>query len=250
MSLKILFGRIIPLILTVTIELCFYVGLFLWLSSTFVWVEVVIHILGVFVVLNIIRTTRHLSSDLMWIFLILVFPVTGTLIYLITGADLIFGKTFRAIIIEQFKANQYLKQQDEIIKEIKEKNPNYMSSMAFITNQGYPFYRNTGFSYYAPGEKGFPIMLEEMRKAKKYIFMEYFIIEEGEMWNAILDVLKKKVKEGVECRVMYDDMGSFHTLPPSYAKKLESYGIKAVSFNKVSPILNTIMNHSIASQII
>lgn len=243
MNIKIVFGRIIPMALIVLIELSLYIALFLWVASVFVWVEMVIHFLGILVVLNIVRTTRHLSSDMMWIFLILVFPVTGTLIYLISGANLIFGKTFRAIIIEQFNAKKYLKQEENVIKEIKEKNQNYTSTMSFIPNQGYPFYKNRSFAYYAPGENGFPIMLEEMKKAKKYIFMEYFIIEEGEMWNSILEILISKVKEGVECRVMYDDMGSFHTLPPSYAKKLEGYGIKAVSFNKVSPILNTIMNH-------
>ena len=63
------------------------------------------------------------------------------------------------------------------------------------------------------------------------------------MFNSILDILKEKVKEGVECRVMYDDMGSLHTLPKSYANILESYGIKAVTFNKVTPILSTIMNN-------
>ena len=73
--------------------------------------------------------------------------------------------------------------------------------------------------------------------------MEYFIIEEGEMWNSMLSILEEKVKEGVECRVMYDDMGSINTIPSSYAKKLEKKGIKAVSFNRVTPVINVIMNH-------
>ena len=73
--------------------------------------------------------------------------------------------------------------------------------------------------------------------------MEYFIIEEGFMFNSILSILEEKVKQGVEVRIMYDDMGSLGTLPASYAKQLEKKGIKAVSFNRISPIINTIMNH-------
>ena len=73
--------------------------------------------------------------------------------------------------------------------------------------------------------------------------MEYFIIEEGVMWNSILSILEEKVKQGVEVRVMYDDMGSLNTLPASYVKVLQKKGIKAVSFNRISPIINIIMNH-------
>ncbi len=73
----------------------------------------------------------------------------------------------------------------------------------------YPFYRNTDFEYYAPCENGFNVMLEELKKAEKYIFMEYFIVEEGFMFNSILSILEEKVKQGVEVRIMYDDMGSF-----------------------------------------
>ncbi len=82
-----------------------------------------------------------------------------------------------------------------------------------------------------------------MKKAEHYIFMEYFIIEEGEMFNSMLEILEQKVREGVECRVMYDDMGSIDTIPSSYARKLEAKGIKAVSFNRITPIINVIMNH-------
>ena len=243
MKSKIWLGRIIPLVIIVLGELGLYYFLFEWLTTSFVLVEVILHILSILIVLNIVRTSRHLSSDLMWIILIMLFPVFGTFIYVLMLLSLLFGKTFRNIIIEQKKAACYYEQDETIISEIKSENPDYTSHLAFLQKEGFLFYRNTDFAYYAPCEAGFETMLEELRKAEKYIFMEYFIIEEGMMFNSILSILEDKVKQGVEVRVMYDDMGSLGTLPASYAKQLEKKGIKAVSFNRVSPIINTIMNH-------
>ena len=243
MKSKIWLGRIIPLVLIVLGELCLYTFLFKWLTTSFVFVEVILHILSILIVLNIVRTSRHLSSDLMWIILIMLFPVFGTFVYVLMLLSLLFGKTFHNIIIEQKKAASYYIQDEAIIDEIRTENPDYVSHLAFLQKEGFPFYRNTDFEYFAPCEVGFETMLEELSKAEKYIFMEYFIIEEGIMFNSILSILEDKVKQGVEVRVMYDDMGSLGTLPAAYAKQLEKKGIKAVSFNRVSPIINTIMNH-------
>lgn len=243
MKLKIWLGRIIPLVIIALGEVGLYCILFKWLTSSFVFIEVVLHILSVLIVLNIVRTSRHLSSDLMWILLIMLFPVFGTFVYVMMLMSLLFGKTFRNIIQEQKKASSYYIQDESIIDEIQQDNKDYVSQLAFLYEEGFPFYRNTDFEYYAPCEKGFDVMLNELKKAKKYIFMEYFIIEEGIMFNSILSILEEKVKQGVEVRVMYDDMGSLGTLPASYAKQLKNKGIKAVSFNRISPIINTIMNH-------
>ena len=243
MKLKIWLGRIIPLVIIAIGEVGLYCILFKWLTTSFVFIEVVLHILSVLIVLNIVRTSRHLSSDLMWILLIMLFPVFGTFVYVLMLMSLLFGKTFRNFIQEQKKASSYYIQDESIIDEIRNENPDYVSQLAFLSEEGFPFYHNTGFEYYAPCENGFDVMLNELKKAEKFIFMEYFIIEEGIMFNSILSILEEKVKQGVEVRIMYDDMGSLGTLPASYAKQLEKKGIKAVSFNRISPIINTIMNH-------
>ena len=111
---------------------------------------------------------------------------------------LIFGKTFRNIITEQKKAAPYYKQDETVIQEIQKENVDYVSQLAFLRQEGFPFYRNTDFSFYSPCEEGFERMLKELKKAEKYIFMEYFIIEEGIMWNSILSILEEKVKQGVQ----------------------------------------------------
>lgn len=241
--MKSVLGRIITLVFMVLGELALGVLLFNYLTSKFVFIEVFLHILAVIVVLNIIRTSKHLSSDITWIFLIILFPVPATFVFLMTYFNLFINRTFKSIVKEEKKAVTFLNQDGEVLEDLKKECPTYYQDFMFLKNNNFPIYYNNNFDYYSPGEKGFPVLLSELKKAKKYIFMEYFIIEEGIMFNSILDILKEKVKEGVECRVMYDDMGSLHTLPKSYANILESYGIKAVTFNKVTPILSTIMNN-------
>ena len=118
MKSKIWLGRIIPLIIIVLGELGLYYFLFEWLTTSFVLVEVILHILSILIVLNIVRTSRHLSSDLMWIILIMLFPVFGTFVYVLMLLSLLFGKTFRNIIIEQKKAANYYEQEEAIFQKL------------------------------------------------------------------------------------------------------------------------------------
>ena len=169
MKLKIWLGRIILLVIIALGEIVLYCNLFKWLTTSFVFIEIVLHILSILIVLNIVRTSRHLSSDLMWIILIMLFPVFGTFVYVFMLLSLLFGKTFRNIIKEQKKASSYYIQDESIIDEICNDNPDYVSQLAFLHKEGFPFYRNTDFEYYAPCENGFNVMLEELKTAKNYV---------------------------------------------------------------------------------
>ena len=108
---------------------------------------------------------------------------------------------------------------------------------------GYPVTKNNDIKYYSLGELAFKDMLKDLKKAKKFIFFEYFIVSHGVMWQSILDILVSKVKEGVDVRVMYDDAGCIGTLKNHYDKELESMGIKCIPFNKLNPISGVIMNN-------
>ena len=142
------------------------------------------------------------------------------------------------------KAKKYYIQDEKVLKEAEEYAASSGGQLDYISRYaGFPVYKNTGADYYSLGEDGFPVMLEEMRKARHYIFLEYFIIEPGQMWDSMFAILKEKVAEGVEIRVMYDDMGSMNTLPSGYVKTLEEYGIKGCAFNRINPVINGIMNH-------
>lgn len=107
----------------------------------------------------------------------------------------------------------------------------------------FPPYKNTVVEYLPVGEIKFQRLKEELKKAQRYIFLEYFIIEEGVMWNSILDILKEKVNEGVDVRVIYDDVGCLFKLPYRYDKTLEKMGIKCSIFNPLIPLLTPRLNN-------
>ena len=94
-----------------------------------------------------------------------------------------------------------------------------------------------------PLEDKYKAMLEELQKAQEFIFMEYFIIDDGEMWREIVKILLEKAKAGVEVRLLYDGMGSQFTLPFRYKKKLTDQGVKCLVFNPFRPMLSTIQNN-------
>ena len=244
--LKALFNRITILILLVLIEagLLFMTFRFFKLNEHWAAIEAVMRVLSVVISLTVAKKSRHLSSDVGWIIIIILLPVPGTILYLFAGAHFNIGATTRSIIRETETAERYYRQDPEVYAELTDTAPEIAGQFHYIAESaGFPFYRNEGFSYYPLGEDGFPVMLEELRKAEKFIFLEYFIIEPGEMWNSMLDVLKEKAAKGVEVRMLYDDMGSMKTLPWAYARDLEAFGIRCVPFNRINPVIQGIMNH-------
>ncbi len=104
-------------------------------------------------------------------------------------------------------------------------------------------YRGTSSDYFPLGELMLDSMLEDLRAAKKYIFLEYFIIEEGVMWDKLYEVLTERAKAGVDVRVLYDDIGSMKTLPASFPSRLRSVGIECFRFAKVTPRVSAIHNN-------
>ena len=242
--LKAVFSRTTFLILMAIVEAMIIWGQFVWLRGAAGWIEGVLHVIGALIVLFIVKDSRHLSSDMLWILLIMVLPVIGTAIYMMLGADLITSRTFRNLQKGTAEAKKYYHQDKKILEDLRNVDPERRGQFSYIAeNAGFPFYENTGFDYYPLGEDGWPVMLEEMSKAEKFIFLEYFIIEEGKMWDAMLKILEEKAAKGVDVRVMYDDLGSLMTLSGHYASKLEEKGIKCIAFNRLNPIIGSIMNH-------
>lgn len=108
---------------------------------------------------------------------------------------------------------------------------------------GFPLYHNTSTKYYSCGEEMFPDMLADLEKAEHFIFLEYFIVDQGVMFDRIVEVLEQKSKEGVDVRLIYDDIGCINTLPPKYYKVLQAKGIKCAAFNPFRPIMSVVMNN-------
>ena len=236
--------RFIIIVVFALVEVVAVWMLFNYFNEQAAYIEYVLRLLSVFLIVHISNTSVHLSTDIPWIILIALSPVFGTATYLMISGNVFLSKTYRNILSEEFKAREYYKQDKDAFLKAKEEFPENIGQFNYLSRgASYPVYHNEGFDYYRNGEEGFPVILEELRKARKFIFMEYFIVDEGVMWSAIQDVLEEKVKEGVDVRVMYDDFGSMFTLNTSFVTNMEKRGIKCVSFNRVNPIINIIVNH-------
>ncbi len=196
---------------------------------------------SVLIVLGILKDSTRLSNDVPWIILVLIFPIFGTILLITLGKNYSKNKLLKNIFKYENKYKEELVQDPKVAKEIKDKE---LDNIEYLLNRTNHFVStNNKVTYYDFGEKFYPELLKELKKAKKFIFLEYFIINEGKMWNGILDILKEKAREGVDVRIMYDDMGTIALLSTNYAKQLANFGIKCISFNKLSPFRGIFMNN-------
>ncbi|MBQ2237842.1 MAG: PLDc N-terminal domain-containing protein, partial [Lachnospiraceae bacterium] len=173
--------------------------------------------LAAFLTLYIINREDNPDYKLAWIIPILVFPVFGGLFYLFIKCQL-GSRILHHKITERVKETRpYLKQKKEVLEKLKKEN-RYVANLASYMNSTmyFPIYENTNAKFFPLGEDKFEEMKIQLRKAKKFIFLEYFIVEEGKMWNEILEILEEKAKEGVEVRLMYDGTCSLFKLPHNY----------------------------------
>ena len=182
--LQSIFSRTTFMILMVILEVIVISFVFHWFHDLAGWIDMVLRVMSVLIILIIINHSRHLSSDLLWIVLIFLFPIPGTLIYLFLGADLISSRTFRSLKSTTEESEKYFIQDKAVEKDFDTAPGAIRGQFRYLSeSSNFPFYRNKSIDYYPLGDIGYPVMLEEMRNAKKFIFLEYFIVEEGKMWD-------------------------------------------------------------------
>ena len=199
-------------------------------------------IIGFMLILKIINNKDNPSYKIAWIIPILTIPIFGTLFYLILGNKSNRKKDKRLKQINE-KLKNNLKQDEKILKQLKSDNLDAYNQAKYLLNNNYPTYQNTSIEYLKIGQIYFENLKKELNQAKHFIFLEYFIINNGKMWSEILEILKEKAKNGVDVRIIYDDMGCITTLPARYYNFLKKYNIKAYPFNKFVPILSSKLNN-------
>lgn len=239
---KLLSSRLFWMFLLFSSQTAFLIYLIIWASFT---EGALFFFTGLSVVLGIIVMSRNERAPykMVWLFLLLVLPLFGGVFYLLFGNKKI-GKLSQKKLASFWKkvpdSSSYISTIEDGYKRLPD---NYKRTATFIRNTtNLPAWANTDCQYFAYGEDFFVDALEELKKAERFIFIEYFIIEEGKWWDRILEVLRQKVKEGVDVRVLYDDMGSINTLPAAYSWTLKSYGIKCCCFNRVRLRINPRLN--------
>lgn len=242
--LRIVFGRTGVVLLLLLGQILLLIRVFMFLESFIPFTVGTILVFTIGMALYVINSDHNTSVKLSWITLIMLLPGFGGLLYIFIQKDL-GHRTIKKRIKEIVRESQgeFIDQKD-LMKKLSLENKG-LYNLATYTGKagGYPVYKNTGTKFFPLGEDAFKEILIQLEKAEEFIFMEYFIVEEGYMWGQILKILADKVKEGVEVRFMYDGTNEFALLPHSYPDKLRKLGIECKVFSPIRPFLSTHYNY-------
>lgn len=241
--LKLITHRITIVILLLLLQLGVLFGAIFVFRDYFIYFYVLNVLISIGSVLHIINGRSNPAYKIAWLIPVTLLPIIGIVIYIIFG-HLRVRKSFRvkmARALEKEVAAIRLTVPDLTIETGSD---NALIQSTYLKNMtGMPAFENTESTYLPFGEAAWETMKAELEKAERYIFMEYFIIEEGKMWDEILDILVRKAAAGVDVRLMYDDFGCLMTLPEGYHKQMEKLGIKCSVFNPFVPVLSSIFNN-------
>lgn len=217
----------------------------IWTTSNIsIYLNAALSLISLFVVLYIVKTRSDPSYKLTWSFLILLMPIFGGLFFVIFGLQPSSHKLQRRMAALEKAARPYLKQDAAVLATVSALRPDFGRQARYLSDTaGFPVYGASDAEHLNSGEAQFIRLQTELAKAERFIFLEYFIIDEGLMWNTILGILVEKAAQGVDVRVLYDGIGCLITLPKDYPATLERQGIACAVFNPASAVPSTMLNN-------
>jgi cardiolipin synthase len=221
------------------LQIGFFVAAVYYFSSQYFYFYLACHILSVSVVLTLISRHENPSFQITWIVAIMTFPLVGGVFYLFLANRHIPQKLTRKL------EDTYLDDRDPpAATELELDDPHHRLQSDYIRNvTGYPLCGDTSVEYFPVGERMFQRMLEELERAEHYIFLEFFIITPGVMWDSIFSILKRKAAAGVPVYMMYDDIGSISTMRKKDERSIRQVGIKLCVFNPFRPHVSVLLNY-------
>ncbi len=245
--IKLFSSRIIIIGFLIILQLAVILFGIVFLASKAFYMNAAFTTFSVILAIYILNKPENPSYKLAWIIPLLLFPILGGPLYFLMGGHKI-GKHLRKEVLNgELETQGLLNQDPEIMNELKALDFSFYNQCVYLGTEHkssykgvdidstvFPVYRNTSSEFLSPGEAFFDTLLDELNKAEHFIFMEYFIIEEGHMWDSILEVLHRKASEGVDVRLIYDDFGCIMKLPKNYHNKLNDMGIKCKVFNPLN----------------
>ena len=236
---RIIFGRTLFLLLALLLQTGVLLLFMVKFSSFIIVYYGFTAVVSVLVCAHVANLDMNPNMRMSWITVIMAMPIFGILFFIFVRLQPHSKKINNRInyIIKETKI--YLQQ-----KDLFDEDSHLYGLSSYMNNYaGYPIYNNSDVKYFPLGENKFEELIIQLKKAKHFIFLEYFIIDEGKMWDTILEILKEKVKEGVEVRLMYDGTCMFALLPHSYPKEMEKYGIKCTVYSPIRPALAMYQNN-------
>ena len=242
--ISMVFSRFGIVLVLLALQILVLLGIFLKFSQLAPHYYIISAVFYIFMITVIVNSDHDASSKITWLTIMAFLPIFGALLYIYTTVDIGHRVLKKKVTNILKNTKNKITQDKSVIDKAEEICPDVADLNYYLNKSGrFPLYENTDVTYYPIGEKMFQSMLVELDKAKDFIFMEYFIVDDGYMWDNILEVLIKKANEGVDVRVMYDGTCEFALLPRTYPSSLEKLGIHCKVFSPVSPFISTHYNY-------
>lgn len=242
--LRLIFSRFLIIALLFALQIGITVVTYSWLNENFQYFNIILSVFSLIMIIYLFNCSMDSTARLTWMFIIALAPIPGTLLLAFIQTNFGHRMLTRRVrtVIEETKDS--IEQDKEVLKALRRQDSGVEALSTYLNYTGcFPVYSNTAVTYFPLGEDKFEALLRELDKAQSFIFMEYFIVEEGYMFGEILKILIEKAKAGVEVRLMYDGMCEMSTLPSDYYKILQKHGIKAKAFSPIVPLLSSHFNY-------
>ncbi len=222
--------RYIVAILITVMEVALIIGVVLALSIYVPYFYFFVYLMHVVCVISIIASDDNPDYKVPWLLVVLTLPIVGFMLYFIFYRRKLKPKFIKRL--QKLSKYSYEYDDTENFSQLKQQSPLIYSQAKLLCNlSGGKLFKDTNLKYFSTGEEVFASLLDDLKKAKIFIYLEYFIIAKGQFWNRVHEILLDKVKKGVEVKVVYDDIGCMMTLPSNYFNKLKKEGINCVPFS-------------------
>lgn len=240
---KIVTGRIVSILPVVILQGAIILAIANWFAPFATLLYTILSILSAAIILFLISQRGEGAYKMLWLLVIALAPLPGALMYILYGNKRT-GKRLEQRIREAGRTVPVsLDEDDGTMAALRVEDPRAAQTFSYIKSiTGFPLLENETAQYYPVGELLFSEMLSTLKEARSYVFIEYFIIQGGVLWDAMLDIIEQKVEEGVDVRVLYDDIGSIGTFSPRNRIALLKRGIKCEKFNPMIVISGALNN--------
>ncbi len=241
---KVFFNRIFVIALVFLVQLVLIFAVVNYFNRYYIVFQAFQSIFGLFVFIYIINKKETPEFKLPWLLIFIVFPLFGVIVYMLFARPRLSVRQTRCLLKAEDVCKLYVSASEKERREIDVRLGTYAGAENYLARTSHTegsLYNKVDF--FPLGELFFADLLEELKRAEKFIFMEYFIIDPGKMWDAVHAVLAEKVKAGVEVRLIYDDIGSLGMVPGNYDKTLRKEGILCQKFNPFRPVVSGIYNN-------